>query len=59
MNDSKKKARYFAVGNSVWMRDTEGHESDIQNCASHQAAEKAAARWQKKEDAALAKLERP
>lgn len=36
----------------IWMRDSDGFESVVDNCASAATAEKQAARWQAKEDRA-------
>ncbi len=43
----------------VVMDDTEGHRSTLQNCATVDAAEKAADKWQKKENAAVSRASKP
>ena len=48
-------ATYRAVGDKVWMKDTEGFDNHIQTCRTAEAALKAAEKWQKKENAAVAK----
>ncbi len=47
-------ARYFAAGNDVYMV-ADGHESCIQCCRSIEAAQKAAVRWQIKENKVVTK----
>lgn len=48
-------ASYFALGVSVWMRDTEGYESIIETKGSSTAALNAAKRWQENENKAVTK----
>jgi hypothetical protein len=58
---AKGAARYLAAvaddgrKGLVVMVDTEGHKSVIQNCRSFEVAEKAAERWQVKENKAVTK----
>ena len=51
----KGAAGYFAKGCNVWMITPEGDESVIDSKRTYELAQKAAVRWQKKENKAVTK----
>jgi hypothetical protein len=48
-------AMYEAIGNEVWMTDTEGWQNCIDEKPTNEAAEKCAQKWQEKENKAVLK----